>query len=414
MEKLRLLSLFAGIGGFELGLERSGGFQTVAQCEIDPYCNKVLAKHWPEVKRYGDIRELTAARLAADGITVDAICGGFPCQDISTAGKGAGIEGERSGLWGEYARLIGELRPRVVFVENVAALLGRGLDRVLGDLAALGYDAWWDCIPASAVGAPHQRDRLWIMAYAAGERRREAGKHSKRRSEWVASRSQVLGHSSRSGRDEGHPDPRGGGKGAAQAQERAGFADDGRWSPEPDVGRVAARISSKLDGALDEKKLGADESAKGISDAGKVSGMRGDKQAGAAPSVLQQTGKDRDFVPALPHQGGPKGRVSQGQNAARLCAVRDGVHAEPQQEAFAVQPAMQVGDGPDKCAETLGQFWRVEPENTPRVAAGVKDRAHRLRALGNAVVPQIPELIGRAYLSAMTHPTTQTTTREMT
>ena len=164
MTKLKLLSLFAGIGGFELGLERSGGFETVAQCEIDPYCLKVLAKHWPEVKRYEDIRNLTADRLAADGITVDAICGGFPCQDISTAGKGAGIEGERSGLWSEYARLIGELRPRVVFVENVAALLGRGLDRVLGDLASLRYDAWWDCIPASAVGAHHQRDRLWIVA----------------------------------------------------------------------------------------------------------------------------------------------------------------------------------------------------------------------------------------------------------
>jgi DNA (cytosine-5)-methyltransferase 1 len=175
-DKLRLLSLFAGIGGFELGLERSGGFQTVAQCEIDPYCQRVLAKHWPEAKRYGDIRELTSEQLAADGIAVDAICGGFPCQDISTAGKGAGIEGERSGLWGEYARLIGELRPRVVFVENVAALLGRGLDKVLGDLASLRYDAWWDCIPASAVGAPHRRDRLWLIAYP--ERNEQSRKKS--------------------------------------------------------------------------------------------------------------------------------------------------------------------------------------------------------------------------------------------
>ena len=152
-------------GAFELGLERSGGFETVAQCEIDPYCQKVLAKHWPQVKRYADIRELTADRLAADGIAVDAICGGFPCQDISNAGKQAGIEGERSGLWSEYARLIGELRPRVVFVENVAALLGRGLGRVLGDLAALGYDAEWHCVPASYVGARQLRDRIWIMAY---------------------------------------------------------------------------------------------------------------------------------------------------------------------------------------------------------------------------------------------------------
>jgi DNA (cytosine-5)-methyltransferase 1 len=165
MEKLRLLSLFAGIGGFELGLERSGGFQTVAQCEIDPYCNKVLAKHWPEVKRYGDIRELTADRLAADGIAVDAICGGFPCQDISIAGNRAGITGERSALWFEYARLVGELRPRVVFVENVTELLGGGLADVLGSLAEIGYDAEWDCIPASSVGGLHRRDRWWLTAY---------------------------------------------------------------------------------------------------------------------------------------------------------------------------------------------------------------------------------------------------------
>lgn len=175
--KLRLLSLFAGIGGFELGLERSGGFQTVAQCEIDPFCNKVLAKHWPEVKRYGDIRELTAARLAADGIAVDAICGGFPCQDISVAGKGLGLAGERSGLWSEVVRLVREIRPRLIIVENVANLLagpsdrpGGWFGRVLGDLAECGYDAEWRNIPAWLVGLPHERQRVWIMAYPQQER----------------------------------------------------------------------------------------------------------------------------------------------------------------------------------------------------------------------------------------------------
>lgn len=162
---LRLLDLFAGIGGLTLGLQRSGYFEPVAFCDSDPFCRLVLAKHWPGVPIYDDVQTLDAGRLAADGITVDAICGGFPCQDVSRAGKRAGIEGERSGLWVEFARLIGELRPRYVVVENVAGLLNRGLDRVLGDLATLGFDAEWHCIPASAIGARHVRDRIWIVGY---------------------------------------------------------------------------------------------------------------------------------------------------------------------------------------------------------------------------------------------------------
>ena len=156
-------SLFAGIGGFDLGLERTGHFRTVWQCEIDPFCQAVLTTHWPEVPKYDDIRQLSATTPGL--VRPDVLCGGFPCQDISLAGKGEGIDGSRSGLWAEYARLIGELRPRYVLVENVAALRSRGLDRVLRDLAACGYDAEWDCLPASAVGAPHRRDRIWIVAY---------------------------------------------------------------------------------------------------------------------------------------------------------------------------------------------------------------------------------------------------------
>ena len=165
MGKLRLLDLFSGIGGFSLGLERSGGFETVAFCEIEEYPRRVLAKHWPKVPIYGDIRGLTADTLRRDGIGVDAICGGFPCQDISTAGLGAGLAGERSGLWSHYRRLIGELRPKIVIVENVSALLSNGMGTVLGNLAALGYDCWWDSIPACALGAPHERDRVWIVAH---------------------------------------------------------------------------------------------------------------------------------------------------------------------------------------------------------------------------------------------------------
>lgn len=157
-------SLFAGIGGMDLGLERAG--MTCAwQVEIDEYATRVLAKHWPAVPRFRDVREVGAHNLEPVGL----ICGGFPCQDISIAGKKAGLDGERSGLWREMHRLVGELRPRYVLVENVAELLKRGLGRVLGDLAALGYDAEWETLPASAFGAPHQRERLFLVAFPGGE-----------------------------------------------------------------------------------------------------------------------------------------------------------------------------------------------------------------------------------------------------
>lgn len=171
----RVLSLFAGIGGFDLGLERTGGFKTVAFCEIDPFCRRVLAKHWPEVPCYEDVRTLTADTLARDGIGVDVICGGFPCQDISPVGTRRGIHGTRSGLWRQYARLVGELRPEFVFVENSADLLRRGLGDVLGDLADCGYDAEWSVFSACRMGAPHARDRLFLVAYPNVERQESGG-----------------------------------------------------------------------------------------------------------------------------------------------------------------------------------------------------------------------------------------------
>lgn len=165
-------SLFAGIGGLDLGFERAG-MKCVWQVEIDPYCRRVLAKHWPDVPKWDDVRTFTGEGLERP----DVICGGFPCQDISNAGKRAGIDGERSGMWSEYARIIRVVRPQIIVVENVAALLGGGMGRVVGDLAASGYDAEWDCIPAQAVGAPYERDRVFVVAHVAsqhGSRRRPA------------------------------------------------------------------------------------------------------------------------------------------------------------------------------------------------------------------------------------------------
>lgn len=177
---IRIGSLFSGIGGLDWGLESAFAEAGLAprvlwQVEQAEFPRRVLAKHWPHADRsITDVRAATLSVLAP----VDVICGGFPCQDLSYAGKGAGLEGERSGLWSEYIRIIRELRPRIVVVENVSALLARGFGVVLGDLAQAGYDASWRCIRASDLGAPHRRERLFIVAYPSGvqsERRGEFG-----------------------------------------------------------------------------------------------------------------------------------------------------------------------------------------------------------------------------------------------
>ena len=162
-------SLFAGIGGFDLGFERAG-FDIKWQVEIDPFCRAVLAQHWPTVTRYEDVRT-----VGGDLEPVDVICGGFPCQDISHVGRRAGLSGARSGLWREMVRALRVVRPRFAVMENVAALLGRGMGTVLGDLADIGHDAEWDCLSACAFGAPHTRDRVFLVAYPAGQWGLECG-----------------------------------------------------------------------------------------------------------------------------------------------------------------------------------------------------------------------------------------------
>jgi DNA (cytosine-5)-methyltransferase 1 len=159
-------SLFSGIGGIEKGLEATHGFRTIWNCEIEAYPSAVLKKHWADVPNLGDITKVDWATVERP----DLICGGFPCQDISIAGKRKGIkEGTRSGLWFEYAKAIRILRPRYVLVENVAEILnGGGLAIVLADFASIGYDAEWQLISASAVGAPHTRKRMFLIAYPNG------------------------------------------------------------------------------------------------------------------------------------------------------------------------------------------------------------------------------------------------------
>jgi DNA (cytosine-5)-methyltransferase 1 len=168
-------SLFAGIGGFDLGFERAG-MQCKWQVEIDPYCQRVLTKHWPNIPKWDDVRTFPPA----GDWGVDVICGGFPCQDISKAGnvqgERMGIDGNRSGLWSEFERIIRVVQPRFVVVENTTKLLDRGLGRVLGGLAACGHDAEWQCLPSAAFGAGHIRDRLFVLSYTHGERIRMRGR----------------------------------------------------------------------------------------------------------------------------------------------------------------------------------------------------------------------------------------------
>lgn len=288
-------SLFSGIGGLDLGLERAG-MSVKWQVEIDDYCNRVLAKHWPDVARFRDVRDVGAHNLEA----VDLICGGFPCQDVSLAGQRAGLEGKRSTLWSEFARIIGELRPRWVLAENVPGLLssddGRFFGNVLRDLAACGYDAEWDCIPAAAVGAPHRRDRVFIIAHANGCQ-----------------------------------------QGRGQQSERS------------QAGRNADAPGHGTEGAM------ADD--------------QGNRWGARWP---------RGFAPGNTHESEPDG------------ALQVSAHADEPELAFG-QDASQLWQF---AATTGDRQWAIEP-NVGRVVDGTPSRVDQLRCLGNAVVPQVAEWIGR-------------------
>lgn len=208
-------SLFTGIGGLDLGLEWAG-FTTAWQCERDEWCRGILERHWPGVGRYSDVRDVDESAPR-----VDLIAGGFPCQPVSNAGKKLAQADERW-LWPQFARIIRALRPRVALMENVAGLYSRGLDDVLGDLAALGYDAEWHCIRAADVGAPHRRERVFIVAHANG-----AGLQGR----WREHELRGPVPQGKVGRVRGAPSASGG----------------GHWVIEPGVGRMADGVPNRVD-----------------------------------------------------------------------------------------------------------------------------------------------------------------------
>jgi len=229
---MRVLDLFSGIGGFSLGLERAGTFQTVAFCEQDDFCQAVLRKHWPDTPIFDDVRTIDTDGLGR----IDIICGGFPCQPWSVAGQQRGAEDDRD-LWPVMASLIEKLRPRWVCGENVRGFVGEplGLQRSLSDLESLGYSAVPLIIPACAVDAPHRRDRVWIVAHAAQLQRDGSGEHPEQ------GERQVSKSGKRGGADDvAHAD-------ADSGSNAVGGEASFQWLPEPSVGRVAHGVPRRVD-----------------------------------------------------------------------------------------------------------------------------------------------------------------------
>jgi DNA (cytosine-5)-methyltransferase 1 len=377
MGALTVGSLFSGIGGFDLGFERAG-MRTEWFVEQDAYCQRVLATHWPSVPIIADVCSAHAIRACPFGggcpdclCDIDVLCGGFPCQDLSLAGKGAGITGARSGLWSEYARLIGELGPRWVVVENVPALKSRGLGRVLADLAALGYDAEWDCIPASAVGAPHQRDRIWLVAYpqpaacgpaAHGAEVPDLGSD--------ADRERRREHSQLNG---GTP------QGAA---DRRAFRphSDGLRAALADAGSVGRLGRPGEQGAGGDSALGGEAG----DHAGDGGGARG---AGALPDAYGERQQGAVAEPQARGVAEPRGA----DHVADAEVVALGAGLRPDEPAEERWGRSGHGGSPDG-------WWAIEPD-VGRVADGVPDRVDRLRSLGNALVPQVAEAVGRRIVA---------------
>lgn len=368
-------SLFAGIGGLELGLERAGLGPTIWQVEQDAYCRSVLAKHWPDADRsVTDVCEAGAANLER----VDLICGGFPCQDLSYAGKGAGLDGARSGLWFEYLRIIRELRPRFVVVENVAALLARGMDVVLGTLAESGYDALWTSLRASDVGAPHRRERLFIVAYpgcSVVQRRTD----------------------SRSLRD---AEDSGAGEGVQRQRRWNSACDDGEALAYPGRrnGNGIANATSGDDGDGDSPGW-----AKGASRAGQCGkgvgladpnggGCEGERICGVLDRARGNDTHGRDSAQDLGDAGhtGPQWARCHRTSGQPITSV-----AEP-----TGQTQSRMGGATDGLSGWVDGRWPAGPHEpqeaweAPRTVEGGAGRTARLKALGNAVVPQCAEVIG--------------------
>jgi DNA (cytosine-5)-methyltransferase 1 len=341
-----MIDTFSGIGGFSLAGRWLGGIETVQFVEREPYCQRILAKHFPGVPIHDDICTFRPQPGSAD-----IVCGGFPCQDISTAGRQAGIKvGTRSGLFYELMRVVRLVGPRFVVLENVSAIVNGGLDIVLGELAEAGFNAEWACIPASAVGACHRRDRWWLVAYRPG---RDAGA------------ADAIGlHSQRRGTAGDMAGTAGAGEADGQQRQRDGDAAD-------DCGAVVAH-------------------ARGTDKPGRAEGAR--RRGGSAADVGGcGIPKGRGSADCFAHS--PE-LLSDGQPAGHGRQCRPGTIPEPQDGCWRPH------------ARRLNPDWRayLSQPVIRRGDDGLPGRVDRLKALGNAVVPQVAMIPLQRVLELSTHP----------
>ena len=355
---MNVLDIFSGIGGFSLGLERAG-MRTRAFCEVDPFCREWLAQQWPGIPCYADVRELRGDAVGP----VDLIAGGFPCQDISAAGKGAGIDGARSGLWREMHRIVLELRPDWVLAENVSALRTRGADRVLGDLEAIGYACWPFVVGADDVGAPHKRKRVWIVAHAQGERR---PRERERRGEEVSRpRADGTGGNPVADSDShGIREQSGGGSRQSRA-EASEPAHGGNVAHGNGNGRDGEWRSGLLDG---ERAAQRDDA-------------HGCNRAGVALDDAERAGLE--------------GYAGHGDADSRAVAPRPTAATGVRWPAGRFEP--QHAWEPPRVATRAELVMGGDFDGLP-VAVGSAHNRARLKALGNSIVPQIAETIGRAIM----------------
>jgi len=402
---LRLLDTFSGIGGFSYAAEHLvGGFQTVAFVEREPFCQSILRKHWPDVPIHDDITTFNPKPGSAD-----VVCGGFPCQDISVAGNQAGIHhGTRSGLFYELIRVIRLVRPRFVVLENVAAILANGLDTVLGELAQAGFDAEWACIPASAVGACHQRDRWWLVAYASDAKRREIPDVANTGSANQQRRAERAGRRQCSPADAGSSWLSKGGWCAdatadpnSQRQQEQHLAPVSSGSGQPCWGHAPQHLSPDwrsylsqpvlcrgddgLSGELDKIRELINEAndSESLSEADQLGRTVLRKlwsrlQSSAAPSDLRTIGGP-DSVPALPYSPA-HGRRNMGEGAQGRQQVHQGLRDLWQD--LSGEPFQAGQDLLKGLSERAGAVERFQ-------ALALTGRVDRLKALGNAVVPQV-------------------------